>query len=492
MSLTENNIRNIFIYSLPKVIGYGLSFITLPILTRILTPEDFGIIILAGIFPSIAASVTTVGLTSSIQRYYFEYRKDRDKLHALIFSCQVFLSLSFVISATGVFILKNIISKLTIGNEQYGNAIFIMFLAMFLGQVINFYLILYQNMEKATIHSTFTIAQAVLNATISLLLVWYFKMSYMGMIYGTLASTSIVCLIIFYTFNRQLHYRWDKKILIENIKYGIQIMPKSFTGLINRFFDKYMLNNMLSLSAVGVYNIGQTVGNAMFYLMGTVWSSFQPVYYREVFDKGADGAGAVGRIFTIFSYITLAPVLLLVLFAQETVYLIAPASYYGAIDIIIIISGGIATQIFGMYVGVQYAYSKKAYWIFPVTIVGTAVNVIANILLIPRFGLMGAGGSIVLTYFVLNFTLTYIGQKLFRIRYEWSTVLMLLFIIFSAIVSMLYLRHIDFHGPLLYVSKLIFISLFVLIGVKSKIITRHTIKKVTDSIVNFQQSGEVV
>ena len=71
--------------------------------------------------------------------------------------------------------------------------------------------------------------------------------------------------------------------------------------------------------------------------------------------------------------------LLLILFAQEIVYIIAPVPYYEAIDIIIIVSGGVATQVFGIYVGVQYAYSKKAYWIFPVTVVGTLANVAANI-----------------------------------------------------------------------------------------------------------------
>src|SRR4030067_498097 len=101
---------------------------------------------------------------------------------------------------------------------------------------------------------------------------------------------------------------WDRlkiifkaRILFENIKYGLQIIPKSFTSFINRFFDKYMLNNMLSLSAVGVFNIGQTIGNAMFFLMNTVWSSFQPVLYREVFDKGKDGSVCVGRLFPHFS-----------------------------------------------------------------------------------------------------------------------------------------------------------------------------------------------
>ena len=247
-----------------------------------------------------------------------------------------------------------------------------------------------------------------------------------------------------------------------------------------------MLNNMLSLSVVGIFNIGQTIGNTMFSIMSTAWSSFQPVYYREVFDKGDAGSVPIGRIFTIFSYITLMPVLLLILFAQEIVYIIAPASYYGAIDIIIIISGGVATQVFGMYVGVQYAYSKKAYWIFPVTVIGTMVNVAANIFLIPRFGLIGAGFSTVISTCVINGILTFIGQKLYRIQYEWKTIVQLFMIIAVAIVSVLYLRAIEFDMIYFYLIKVVFIVLFILIGIMSKVITKNSIEKVCNAI--FRQS----
>jgi O-antigen/teichoic acid export membrane protein len=474
VALTEKNIRNIFIYAFPRFISYGMTLITLPILTRLLTPEDFGIIILAAAFPTIAVNVLTFGLVPAAQRYYFEYRADNEKLDAFIFSSQIFLYFSLIASSIAVFFLKDYISELILKNTKYGMAVFVMFIAVFLGQIINFYLCLYQNMEKAATHSKFTIIKTVFASIISLLLVWYFKMSYMGMIYGSFIGAFIVCGLMFFQFNKNHKLNFNSKILFENIRYGLQIAPKSFTGFIDKFFDKYMLNNMVSLSAVGVYNIGQTVGNTIFFLMGTVWSSFQPVYYGEIFDKGKSGSVSAGRIFTIFAYIALAPVLLIILFAQEIIYIIAPAPYYGAIDIIIIILGGVATQVFGMYVGVQYAYSKKAYWIFPVTIVGTVANVVANIILIPKFGLIGAGFSTAISTCVVNGILTFIGQKLYRINYEWRAIIALLTNVMLAMVVILYLRTAGYDNAQSYLIKLAFIISFVVIGIKARIITKQS------------------
>ena len=479
MALTEKNIRNIFIYAFPQFISYGMTLVTLPILTRLLTPQDFGIIVLALVFPTITAGVLTLGITAAVQRYYFEYRTNSEKLDALISSSQIFLYFSLVVSSCIVFFLRDYISELTFRNAKYGMAVFITFITVFLGQIISFYLCLYQNMEKAISYSIFTIFNAVFTGIISLLLVWYFKMSYMGMIYGSFIGAFIVCGVMGFLFNKNSKLNFSSKMLFENIKYGLQILFKSSSGLVNKFFDKYMLNNIVSLSAVGVYNIGQTTGNMISILMGTVWSSFQPVYYREVFDKGKDGSASVGRIFTIFAYISLIPVLLAILFAQEIIYIIAPASYYGAIDVIIIILGGVATQIFGMYISVQYAYAKKVYWLFPVAVIGTIANVIANIVLIPKFGLMGAGFSTVISTCLINGILTFIGQKLYRIKYEWKTIIALLINVIFAMVVILYLRAIEYGSIRIYFIKLAFIVSFVLIGVKARIITKQSIAMVT-------------
>ena len=125
MSLNEKHIRNIFIYILPRFANYGINLITLPILTRLLTPEDFGRVVLAWAFPTIAVSVLTLGLVPAVQRYYFEYRKEEERLNALIFSLQVYLYTCMLIAGLGVFLFKDFISLLVIKSDKYGLAVFL-------------------------------------------------------------------------------------------------------------------------------------------------------------------------------------------------------------------------------------------------------------------------------------------------------------------------------------------------------------------------------
>lgn len=480
MALSGNNIKNIFIYALPKFIGYGLAVLTLPILTRILSPADFGVIIMSAIFPTLAAGVLTLGLPSAAQRFYFEYRRDKEKLNSLLYSAQALLYVLLLVSAPLVFLLRGRIAQWTCGSAEYGMAVFITFLSQYLGQVTIFYLNIYQNKEQAAVHSIFTILQAVIASCAGVILVWGFKMSYMGVVYGTFAGAFITCLAMLAHSNRAPRANFSRKIIIENIAYGIQVVPKSFTSFINRFFDKYMLSNMLSLSAVGIYNIAQTVANVPFYLMGTVGASFQPVYYREVFEKGKAASSSVGRIFTVFLYAAFFPILLMALFAGELIRLLAPVSYYQAIDLIIIMCAAVATQAFGVFVGVQYAYAKKAYLIFVAAVLGTVINVAANIILIPRFGLMGAVFATVASYGVLNAILAVVGQRLYRIGYQWKTVTVFYLIILCAVLVSAHLRAISCGSILEFFIKILFIMVFILAGIKAGVISKSNLKLLGD------------
>jgi len=337
-------------------------------------------------------------------------------------------------------------------------------------------------MERAGIYSSLVVLQAVGGMTVSLLFVWHFKMSYMGLVYGPFAGVCMAWVMSGVHFNWKVQISFSRNILIENIKYGLQVMPKTFTGFINKFFDKYMLNAMVSSSTVGIYNIGQRLSNIFFVLMAGVWQAFQPAYYKVVFEEEEGASATVGRIFSIFAYITLFPIILGVLFAQEIVHAICPSSYHGAVDIVIVLAAGVTTQTFGMYTSIQYAYSKRPFWIFPVTVIGTVINVILNICLIPKYGLIGAGLATTGCTAGVNIILTYIGQKLYRIKYEWKTIASLFINVIIAIAVIVYLRATDISNVFLYTVKLGLLFVYIGIGIKMKIITPHSIQMAVNSL----------
>lgn len=66
-------LKNTGAYTLVGIIPYLTSFIMLPIYTRYMSPEDYGILALVSAFQAILATVVFLQLNAALPRYYFEY-----------------------------------------------------------------------------------------------------------------------------------------------------------------------------------------------------------------------------------------------------------------------------------------------------------------------------------------------------------------------------------------------------------------------------------
>ena len=84
-------IKTVGAYALPKILSYGLNFLMIPILTRILSPADFGVVALAWAVHNTLAGICTLGIPGAVSRYFFEYRNDQTKLAALIVSARIMM-----------------------------------------------------------------------------------------------------------------------------------------------------------------------------------------------------------------------------------------------------------------------------------------------------------------------------------------------------------------------------------------------------------------
>ncbi|MBK8574363.1 MAG: oligosaccharide flippase family protein [Elusimicrobia bacterium] len=477
MEVEKKTIVNSFFYILPKFAGMAVHVITLPILTRILTPQDFGVVTMATIFPTFAVGVFSWGMPSAVQRFFFEYRKEPDRLGQFLFTCQLFLYLSLFVTAVPVFFCRNSLSRMLIGDEGYGKIFFIYYISLFLLTIFNVYLTTLQNFENAKTHSFFSIFHAVFLSALNVLLCLALK-NYTALVYASLISSFVASTLGTLYFMKHFKKSLSLAMLKESLLFGVQSIPKSFTGFVGKFFDKFMLNKSLTLQAVGVYNIGQSLGNASFSFMNAIWSSFQPPCYRQVFDQGEKASGPVGRLFSYFLFTTSCPLLAFLLFSPEIIRLLAPPTYRPAVDVIMIVLCAMSTNIFGMFVGVQFAYMKRPLYIFFVTIVGTLVNVGMNILLVPRYGLMGASVAMLGSYVTINALLTVMGQFLYKIRFEWGFVFCVYAIFMLSTASGILMRAMDASYASQLFLKIVLLSCLFFAGYHWKVATPDTLRKI--------------
>lgn len=474
----EKRVKSILNYLSPSLLSSLMPFITLPIMTRFLKPEDFGIIALTTSFPSLIISIIGCNIDVAAQRYYFEYRKDFLKVSSLINSTTAFLFFVYIVSSLFIFANQNLFSQLIMGNPEYGFAIFIAYVTACLNILVTFYLTMYRDMERPKIFSRFTITQMIMNASLILVFVAVLGFGYIGVIYGSFLATLSVFCMLFWKFQKEFPFCFNFIILKDNFKYGIPLLGNYLSGPVSQFLDKYLLRSIVSLSSAGIYSVAQNISRKIFEFMTSIQSTYHPIFMKDMFDHGKKAAVSIGRNFTVFTYLSLSAVLGMILFGEEIIHILAPSSYYGTINVMLIILCGISMQTFGKIVGIPLAYVKKAYLSVPITFVEVTANILLNLLFIPLWGAIGAGLATAATIFISNSVYMIVSQKYYYIRYEKKILVLFYLNIFASAIALIIFRKVE--APLLvkYCFKIISLVLFVVLGIKSQILTKVNIKAV--------------
>ncbi len=439
MTSKEQQIKNSFIYLLPIIVGSVVPLITLPIFTRILTKEDYGVLALAQIYAVLANGLANIGLTVVYERNYFQYRSDRLKTAKLLFSILLFVTLNFLFLASLTFVFRETFSKFIIGSAEHGNILFWAFCAQFSMGISYYYLTYFKNSEIAKDFVVYTIGSSLINFIISLYLVAYLRIGIIGIVYAQLFSGITIFGILSYKFTTTLSPSLSKSILYESLKISYPLTPRIFLGVIGSKFDQYMISLLASVGGVGIYSIGQKVANIIFTYMVSIHNVYSPQVYNKMFSLGKKGHKAVGMYLTPFVYASIAIPLMISLFSEEILTILMPKSFHGAIDIVIILSMYYGSLFFGMQP--QLIYAKKTSIISLLTIVRIIINVALNIPFIIKWGVIGAAWATLLTGLFSGAISFIVAQHYYEIKWQYRQVAAIFLTFLDSTLMVIILRN---------------------------------------------------
>ncbi len=182
-----------------------------------------------------------------------------------------------------------------------------------------------------------------------------------------------------------------------------------------------MLQAYVPLAAVGVYSIGAMLGSAVFEVVASaVNSAILPFFYGTAAERSeAESKRVFARVAAwdaaLIGFLALGTTL----FAREAILLLTTREYLAADAIVPLVAWASAFQALA-HVPSRGIYLARRTAVLPlVFVIPAAVNVVLNILLIPRLGILGAAWAMLAAYPLL-FVLTVIaGQRAYRIPYDW-------------------------------------------------------------------------
>jgi O-antigen/teichoic acid export membrane protein len=472
MATKEQQIKNSFIYLLPVGLANLIPLITLPIFTRVLTKEDYGIFALAQIYAIFANGLVNFGLPIGYERNFFQYR-DREKASELLYSTLLFVITSFLICAFLTYLFRSPFSKWIIGSSDHANLLFWAFFSAGIVSLKSYYLIYFKNTEDAKSLVWYNIGESFMGVVLSLFLVVYLRVGVIGLVWGQLFGSLFVFSVLVVKFVKLFPVSFNWPILKESLKLSYPLTPRIFFGVIGNQFDKYMIRLLASVGGVGIYSIGQNVASLVFAYMTAIQNVFSPQVFKKMFDLGEKGGEAVGRYLTPFAYICISVALMISLFGEEVITILTPKSFHGAIDILIILTMYYGFMFFGKQP--QLIFTKKTHMTSFLTVVSILLNIGINIPFIMRWGAIGAAWGTLLSGMISGSISFVVSQYYYKIEWEYKKIGAIFFISFSSAISMILLRNMSVDYAIRLIVKCVFIISYVYLGIKIGVITTENL-----------------
>ena len=235
---------------------------------------------------------------------------------------------------------------------------------------------------------------------ISIIVIINFFHSWVALIYAlgiSLLYSLLVSYIYFYiTYGN--FFRINKDYLRESIKIGLPLVPHAVSASIITLGDRIILEKMTGMSSVGVYSIGYFLGS----ILGLFTNAFNKVWGPWVTKKLSEDINKYKKDFVKYTYIYI----FLLLVASVCCYIGAKIyleffidkTYRSSFEVISYVLGGMIFQgiYFSMFHYMTYFGKTKIFGI--TTILSALLNILLNIVLIKKNGMVGAAQATLVSY----------------------------------------------------------------------------------------------
>jgi O-antigen/teichoic acid export membrane protein len=472
------NIRDVALYLTPLVVGNLIPIVTLPVFTRILSTDEYGVWALANVYAVSIGGVVNAGLPVSYERNFFQCA-DRVERGRLLYSILSFVSVMFAIAAVGTWIWGETISRWVIGVPGQRPLLFWSLCASGVATLKLFYMMHLRNVGAAAAYARYSVQERVIAAVVSLLLVAWIRVGVIGLVFGQLIATTIVLLLIASKVRSEHPFGLSWPLLADALRIGLPVTPRAFLGVIGRNLDKYLIGQLASIGSVGVYSIGQRVANITFTYCSALENVFMPRVYSQMFDLGPEGGNAVGRYLTPFVFASTGIALMIALFSEEILLVLAPAAYLPAIPVITLLTISYAT-FFGKIP--QLTYARKTHIASLLAFVTMLVTAALQYLFIRRWAAMGAAWGTLLANAAYILALLTLGQRYYRIGWETRRLIGIFGLFVLGSLAVLLLRAWGTPYAFRLVFKLTIVGLFAALGRRLGYLSRGAVADVVDAL----------
>lgn len=379
-------------YTICNILQKGISFVTIPIYTRVLTTSEYGQYSVFQSWCNILIIFATLNLYCGVfTKAMIDYDDDKERY---ISSMQ---GLSSVITI-GMFLIYAIAHSFWNSVFEMGTVTMVlMFLYFVFFPALQFWSVRQRVENKYGKMVAVTMLVSVLTPVVSLILLFYSDLRANAIIWGTLLVQIVVGAFFYiYQFWKGKTF-YVKEYWVHGLRFNIPLIPHYLSLIVLAQSDRIMIQNFCGDDKAGIYNLAYQVSMVMNIFVGAINNSFVPWIYQNLktreYNRIKKTSNALCALIAGMS-------LCIILIAPEIVMILGTKEYYEAIWVIPPVAISVYFSfVYGLFSSLAFYYNTTGY-VMVASSVGAVLNIILNFIFIPKFGFIAAAYTTLFCYFV--------------------------------------------------------------------------------------------
>ncbi len=379
-------------FALCGFVQKGISFITVPIYTRILTPSQYGIVSVFNSWESLLSILCTLNLFyGGFNNGMLDYKNRRNEYVSAI---QGLITVITAVWAT-LYVAFRFIFEPLLGLSP------IFVTAMFLQVLTTASLSIWSARERYEYKYMAPVMVTLLNAflisviPIPVILVCDPKYGAEIKILVHVAITFVICggVYVFNLCRGKCFYSRD--IWETAFCFNLPLLPHYLSTMILNQADRIMIEKMVGLAEAGIYSVAYSASMILNILVSSINNAFAPWLYRRLEQKNYNGIAKVVNM--LFAGVAIVLIMLIV-FAPECIAILGGEEYSEAVKIIPSVASSLYfIFMYQIYANVEFFYKKNKFIAYA-SVSGAILNIILNYFGIKMFGYLAAGYTTLICY----------------------------------------------------------------------------------------------
>ncbi|NWF90901.1 MAG: oligosaccharide flippase family protein [Ignavibacteriaceae bacterium] len=476
------------IYGVSTIVGRFITFLLVPFYTNIFSPDDYGVIANLYIFIAIFSIIYIFGMDAAYLKFASQKSSagEKDNFSTPFLTVTI---ISLFLSLLIIFFKSSLNSILEIP-KQYSYLIFYSSLILFIDELCVIPFIKLRIERKAKIFAAYKIINILTNVFFNILLIVYLKKGIEAVLISNVIASVLTLLIFLPDIIKYLRPVINISLLQRLLKFGLPYLPAGLGSMLIQGIDRPILTKLTDLNTVGIYNANHKLGIFMMLVVNMFQYAWQPFFLQQSEEK--DAKKIFSKVLTYFTFTASIILVFISIFIDDIVKLnlggitLIGSAYWSGLAIVpIVLLGYLFNGMYVVFTAGIYIEEKSIY-VPLITGIGAAVNIAANFLLIPWFGIIGASLAALASYVVMAFGLYSITQKFYKIEYELGKLFSIFGIIFITSVIFYWLKAEEvlnvFYKSIILILFIVITSMVVfskneILTIKNKLYEKFSLQK---------------